>query len=86
MLTWTRPDRGLNVCPHLSMVKFWGCHSSSDGVLADMIESRWKTRDGGPAKSLSIAFLMLKNSTNSEDFQRLDLLNEERIGISIVKL
>ncbi|KAJ7364261.1 hypothetical protein DFH08DRAFT_730841 [Mycena albidolilacea] len=84
MLTWTRPDRGLNVCPHLSMVKFWDCHSSSDGVLADMIESRWKT-DGGPAKSLSIAFLMLESSKNSEDLQRLDLLNEERIGISILR-
>jgi hypothetical protein len=67
------------------MVKFWDCHSSSDGVLADMIESRWKTRDGGPAKSLSIAFLMLESSKNSEDLQRLDLLNEERIGISILR-
>ncbi|KAJ7082237.1 hypothetical protein B0H15DRAFT_785874 [Mycena belliarum] len=62
LLTWTRPDPGgtqVNICPRLSVIRLWDCHSSTDGVLADMIESRWKAGDGGPDKMLSIAFLML---------------------------
>ncbi|KAJ7227358.1 hypothetical protein GGX14DRAFT_386049 [Mycena pura] len=49
LLTWVAPESGgsqLSICPRLSMVKFWDSHSSSDGVLADMMESRWKHRDG----------------------------------------
>ncbi|KAJ7126802.1 hypothetical protein C8R44DRAFT_733530 [Mycena epipterygia] len=83
LLTW-RPGSQLGICPRLSMVKFWDCHSSTDGVLADMVESRWKARDGGPAKLLNIAFFML-DSTHIEDLQRLDALNEERIGVSILR-
>ncbi|KAJ7261772.1 hypothetical protein B0H12DRAFT_1231420 [Mycena haematopus] len=87
LLTWTTPDATsqLPVCPRLSMVKFWDCHSSSDGVLADMVESRWKARDGGPTRLLSIAFFMLKISTHTEDLKRLEMLNEHRIGISILR-
>ncbi|KAF7336785.1 hypothetical protein MVEN_02113900 [Mycena venus] len=88
LLTWTTPDAGgshLNVCPRLSMVKFWNCHSSSDGVITDMVESRWKARDGGPVKLLNIAFLMLEKTTHPEDLRRLDMLNEGRVGISIIR-
>ncbi|KAJ6507937.1 hypothetical protein C8R47DRAFT_62724 [Mycena vitilis] len=82
LLTW-KPEQ-LSVCPRLSMIKFWDCHSSSDGLLADMVESRWKAHDGGPTKLLSIAFLML-DSAHVEDLRRLDALNEDRIGISILR-
>ncbi|KAJ6458894.1 hypothetical protein DFH09DRAFT_1062962 [Mycena vulgaris] len=87
LLTWRQPEIGgsqLSICPHLSMVKFWNCHSSSDGVLADMVESRWKVRDGGPPKILNIAFLMLESS-HAEDLRRLENLNEERVGLSILR-
>lgn len=30
------------LCPNLEQLKFWGCIDSTDGVLADMVESRWK--------------------------------------------
>jgi hypothetical protein len=86
LLTWTPETWGsqLSACPRLSMVKFWNCHSSSDGVLADMVESRWKARGGGPTKSLNMAFFML-DATHPEDMRRLDMLNEDRIGISILR-
>ncbi|KAF8206198.1 hypothetical protein K438DRAFT_1963283 [Mycena galopus ATCC 62051] len=87
LLTWTAPDAGApqpSVCPRLSMVKFWDCHASSDGVLADMVDSRWTVRDGGPDKSLSIAFFMLESATHAEDLRRLNILNEHRIGITIL--
>ncbi|KAJ7158553.1 hypothetical protein C8R46DRAFT_1354515 [Mycena filopes] len=84
LLTWTPGSAGPPVCPRLSMVKFWDCHTSTDGVLADMIESRWKGRDGGPNRVLSIAFVML-DSTHVEDLRRLDVLNADRIGISILR-
>ncbi|KAJ7732714.1 hypothetical protein B0H16DRAFT_1893022 [Mycena metata] len=79
LLTWV-PGTASPVCPRLSMVKFWDCHVSTDGVLADMIESRWKGRDGGPNRGLSIAFVML-DSTHPEDSRRL----EDMIGISILR-
>ncbi|KAJ7476067.1 hypothetical protein FB451DRAFT_1366654 [Mycena latifolia] len=87
LLTWAPPEPGgsqLSICPRLSMVKFWDCHSSSDGVLADMVESRWKVGADGPAKMLNIAFFML-DASHVEDLRRLDMLNEERIGISILR-
>ncbi|KAJ6532010.1 hypothetical protein B0H19DRAFT_1005659 [Mycena capillaripes] len=87
LLTWA-PNTGgsqLSVCPRLSTVKFWNCHSSTDGVLADMVESRWQARDGGPTKLLSMAFLML-DCNHVEDLRRLDMLNKERIGITIVNV
>ncbi|KAJ6513020.1 hypothetical protein C8R45DRAFT_332248 [Mycena sanguinolenta] len=88
LLTWITPDAGtsqLSVCPRLSMVKFWDCHSSSDGVLADMVESRWKAREGGPTKLLSIAFFMLEASTHPNDLERLERMNKHRIGMSILR-
>ncbi|KAJ7455283.1 hypothetical protein B0H11DRAFT_250597 [Mycena galericulata] len=87
LLTWTAPEAGsaqMSVCPRLSFVKFWDCQSSTDAMLAEMVESRWKAREGGPTKSLSIAFFML-DSTHVEDMRRLDILNAERIGISILR-
>lgn len=83
LLTWT-PGSQLGICPRLSMVKFWDCHASTDGVLADMVESRWKVHDCGPTKLLNIAFFML-DSTHVDDLKRLDALNEERIGVSILR-
>ncbi|KAK7033297.1 hypothetical protein R3P38DRAFT_790814 [Favolaschia claudopus] len=85
LLTWTTPDAGSNVCPRLSMIKLWDCHSAFDGALADMIESRWKAREGGPPKLMSIAFLMLDARTYPNDLQRLEALNRKRLGISIVR-
>ncbi|KAJ7761975.1 hypothetical protein DFH07DRAFT_814744 [Mycena maculata] len=85
LLTWGAPEAGgSQLCPQLSFVKFWDCHSSTDAVLADMVESRWKARDGGPTKLLSIAFFML-DSTHVEDLRRLDILNAERLGLSILR-
>ncbi|KAJ6624032.1 hypothetical protein B0H10DRAFT_2008230 [Mycena sp. CBHHK59/15] len=87
LITW-RPsaDGGAsqNICPRLSLVKFWDCRSSSDGALADMVESRWHARNGGPTRLLNIAFFML-DSSHVEDLKRLDRLNEERLGISILR-
>ncbi|KAJ7031376.1 hypothetical protein C8F04DRAFT_1110980 [Mycena alexandri] len=78
LLTWA-PGTASPVCPRLSMVKFWDCHVSTDGVLADMIESRWKGRDGAPNRGLSIAFVKL-DSTHAEDSRRL----KDKIGISVL--
>lgn len=73
------------LCPKLEFVKFWGCSSSTDGVLADMIESRWLlNRKTSPVKPLSIVFVML-GPTHPVDINRLEKLNEERIGISILR-
>ncbi|KAJ7707487.1 hypothetical protein B0H17DRAFT_519884 [Mycena rosella] len=81
LLTWAQPETELgNICPRLCMVKFWDCHSSSDGVLADMVESRWNVRDGGPAKNLNVAFFML-DASHPEDLRRL----EKKIGLSILR-
>jgi len=73
------------LCPKLEFVKFWGCSSSTDGVLADMIESRWLlNRKTSPVKPLSIVFVML-GPTHPGDISRLEALNKERIGISILR-
>ncbi|KAJ7170863.1 hypothetical protein C8R43DRAFT_981335 [Mycena crocata] len=88
LLTWkpaTGDSQQVNLCPCLSMVKIYYCQATSDGLLADMVESRWKACDGGPTRLLSIAFFML-DSTHVEDLRRLDTLNEERIGVSILRL
>lgn len=37
------------LCPKLEQLKLWGCIGSTDGVLADMVESRWKWPGNHPS-------------------------------------
>lgn len=37
------------LCPKLEQLKLWGCIDSTDGVLADMVESRWKWPENHPS-------------------------------------
>nr|GAT48716.1 predicted protein [Mycena chlorophos] len=87
LLTRREEDADECVCPRLAMIKFWDCHRSTDGVLADMIESRWKTKtSAGPGRLLNIAFLILEGAVDHpEDLRRLNALNEERLGITILR-
>ncbi|KAJ7067122.1 hypothetical protein C8F01DRAFT_1120361 [Mycena amicta] len=84
LLTWAEGSDC--VCPRLAMLKFWDCQKTSDGVLADMIESRWKPRAvDGLGRLLNIAFFMLEEANHPEDMERLSALNDERIGITILR-
>ncbi|KAJ7650062.1 hypothetical protein FB45DRAFT_1050144 [Roridomyces roridus] len=89
LLTYGRGTE--EICPKLSFVKFWGCQTSTDGKVADMVESRWKPRDAfmGDAqafagRSLNLAFFMLDGAKHPEDLRRLDELNVGRVGITVV--
>ena len=71
------PD-ALLLCPNLVNIKFWGSLSSSDGILADMIESRWRTCCSSHSVAWpDLVLLMLKRSSHSADIARLAALDDQ---------
>lgn len=77
------PGHDCCLCPRLDFLKLWGCMSSSDGVLADLIESRWNNPS---VAQLKMVFLMLRGEANHQvDIARLEELNRQRMGITIIK-
>jgi hypothetical protein len=73
----------LPLCPSLANIKLWGSLSSSDGVLADMIESRWPMYYSKTCCSNHLVawpdliMLMLKSSSHSTDIARLGALDDQ---------
>ncbi|KAF7327979.1 hypothetical protein MKEN_00378300 [Mycena kentingensis (nom. inval.)] len=67
------------VCPRLKTLRIWDCQTSTDGVMADMVESRWL-----PPRALNMVFCLLKEADHPIDRMRLDALNKERIGITLL--
>jgi hypothetical protein len=80
----TTPD--LSLCPNLTNIRLWGSLSSSDGVLADMIESRWRPCcSNHPAVWPDLILLMMKCSFHSTDIARLEALDDQS-RISIIRI
>ncbi|TFK36661.1 hypothetical protein BDQ12DRAFT_713938 [Crucibulum laeve] len=74
--------------PRLKSIKFWGCISSSDGVLARMLESRWIPLPvASPLTQLNTVMLgMSKDPEHWEDWAHIKRLNEKRMGITSIPL
>jgi hypothetical protein len=72
----TIPD-ALPLCPNLVNIKLWGSLSSSDGILADMIESRWRPCcPSHPAVWPDLILLMVQSSFHPADIARLEALDD----------
>lgn len=78
----------LGLCPNLGIIELLGCVHSSDGCLADMIESRWKSKvewetyiESYPGLSrlryVSLRMYSSQTSGHSMDIQRLNDLVDE---------
>ncbi|KAL0947423.1 hypothetical protein HGRIS_013535 [Hohenbuehelia grisea] len=83
------PDGSVTcLCPRLDTIRFGPCLASTDGMLADMVESRWKaseaTRGSG---SLAIARPRYINPRldvdHIQDMRRLSALREEGLDMPL---
>lgn len=74
------------LCPNLTQCNLWGSVSSSDGVLADMIESRWTPRGMKyPVAQLEVMMVMLHAAHHPKDTARLGALDEQtRIRVILI--
>lgn len=75
-------DEADNLCPNLEYLKLWGCIQSTDGLLADMVQSRWNPSVlSTTIKRLEMVFVMLRPLADyAEDVGRLKRLNDSRLG------
>ncbi|KAG7089361.1 hypothetical protein E1B28_011051 [Marasmius oreades] len=74
-----------DLCPRLNYVKLWGCMNTTDGAIADFVESRWLTVCG-EGKLLNMALIkFLNDARHSVDIERFKYLNEKRRGITWIR-
>jgi len=79
------------LCPKLRHLRLWGVVGSTDGVLADMLQSRWVgCRQCRPGQVLDTAFVVLDDdmdqNRHQEDFRRMHELNAQRPTLSFQRL
>ncbi|KXN86088.1 hypothetical protein AN958_10564 [Leucoagaricus sp. SymC.cos] len=79
------------LCPKLRYLRLWGVVGSTDGVLADMLESRWiGCRNCRPGQVLESAFVVLDDdmdqNRHQEDFRRMHELKARRPGLCFQRL
>ncbi|KAF5359500.1 hypothetical protein D9756_003543 [Leucocoprinus leucothites] len=79
------------LCPNLRYLRLWGVVGSTDGVLADMLESRWLgCRNCRPGEVLDTAFVVLDDdmdqNRHQEDFRRMHELKARRPGLCFQRL
>jgi len=80
------PGRDGCLCPKLEYIKMWGCVGSTDGLLADMVESRWMHSDDDTAVTrLKMALFIFNSAEQPTDWKRLQHVNEVRPGITLIK-
>jgi hypothetical protein len=75
------------LCPNLGHIKLWGCVDSTDGLLGDLMESRWAPNvNRGPCRQLAMAMVMLKPLPfHEQDAKKLKQLNATRTGITVLR-
>ncbi|KAF9065068.1 hypothetical protein BDP27DRAFT_1425134 [Rhodocollybia butyracea] len=75
------------LCPSLTNIKLWACMSSTDGLVSDMLESRWGiSKDDPTIHELQVALIMFKNDElHPKDHRRLKVLSEKRAGLTVIK-
>ncbi|KIK66577.1 hypothetical protein GYMLUDRAFT_37736 [Collybiopsis luxurians FD-317 M1] len=76
------------LCSNLQYIKLWGCMSSSDGLVSDMLESRWslERRDHDGRVQLRVVMVMFRDDElHPVDHARLKKLNEKRIGLTVIR-
>ncbi|KAF9001587.1 hypothetical protein BDQ17DRAFT_1358480 [Cyathus striatus] len=77
------------LCPYIHTLKLWGCISSTDGVLAQMLDSRWRAREmhwAGSQMQVVLIGLHDADSQHPLDAERVRRMNEKRSGISVIRL
>lgn len=73
------------ICRYLTRLTLYGCVSSTDGVLADMLESRWTNHLEPGVSRLDMAFVTLRSGANhSQDRNRLEMMNRSRFGFTVL--
>ncbi|TFK42715.1 hypothetical protein BDQ12DRAFT_289853 [Crucibulum laeve] len=89
LLTVKKNDSGepLCVCPLLESLKLGSSLSSTDGVLANMVESRWDPRLSRSPSSKTVSYLKsinprLDTGNHPEDIKRLDALRGKGLELS----
>lgn len=79
------------LCPKLKYLRLWGVVKSTDGVLADMLQSRWiGCRNCRPGQVLDTVFVVLDDdmdqNRHQEDFKRMHELKARRPGLCFQRL
>ncbi|KAF7771793.1 hypothetical protein Agabi119p4_6104 [Agaricus bisporus var. burnettii] len=89
-LAGRRHFRGV-LCPNLKFLRLWGVVGSADGVLADMLQSRWiGCRNCRSGRVLDTVFIVLDDdmdrNRHQEDFKRMHELKVRRPGLCFQRL
>lgn len=79
------------LCPKLKYLRLWGVVGSADGVLTDMLQSRWiGCRRCRPGQVLDTAFVVLDDDMDQNrhqaDFRRMHELKAQRPGLCFQRL
>jgi len=79
------------MCPRLRHLRLWGVVGAADGVLADMLQSRWLgCRQCRPGQVLDTSFVVLDDdmdqNRHQEDFRRMHELDAQRPGLHFQRL
>ncbi|KAK0193979.1 hypothetical protein F5146DRAFT_1134764 [Armillaria mellea] len=74
------------LCPQLDYLKLWRCVSSTDGLLADMVQSRWLPQEEDTAKRMRLVIILLRDEErHAIDVVRLKEFHRRRPGITLVR-
>jgi len=79
------------LCPKLKYLRLWGVVGSTDGVLTDMLQSRWiGCQNCRPRQVLDTAFVVLDDDMDQNrhqvDFRRMHELKAQRPGLCFQRL
>lgn len=80
------PSNPTFLCPQLDYLKLWRCVSSTDGLLADMVQSRWLPQEEDTAKRMRLVIILLRDEErHAIDVVRLKEFHRRRPGITLVR-
>lgn len=73
------------LCPKLYSLKLWGCVMAQDGLVSEMIRSRWFLGPDAPVSRLTMALAMLRPEAHyKRDIAQLNEMNKRRVGIMVL--
>jgi hypothetical protein len=76
--------RGPCLCPRLRSITLRGCISTMDGVIADMVESRWKIDQSMEEHAATLEYVEIRlRIGHDQDIRRLGALRYEGLDVRI---
>jgi len=80
------PEREEILCPHLKRIKFWACATSTDGLVSEMVRSRWEKKSHRINRLDNALIIFRNDELHAKDHECLKILNKQRSGLTVIKM